>query len=807
MVYVGALGEVMSKCVWVGLSVAALFVGAGSPAWAQDAAQTAGGDITADEATPLPPVVVQAPKERRKPARSPARPVAAPAAAAAAAAGDPSIEAVATGGVADEANAFAPGPSIGVFTLGQLDLIGGSTITNEAMWVYNKQSLDGAVNILPGVSSHSTGGARNERDIFVRGFDRLRVPLSVDGVRVYLPADNRLDFARFLTPDLAEVQVQKGYVSVLNGPGGMGGAINLVSRKPQKAFEFEARSGMVLDGDVSSIGQWNSYAYTGTRQRGWYGQVSGNIVDQDHFWMSRDFDPVRVANENGDERDHSQFKDWRINAKVGLTPNATDEYVINLTTQQGEKRAPLHVEGQRVQGPRFWDWPQWDHQSISWLSKTQLGSASYVKTNVYYNTFDSILASYDDANYNSQTTTGGQQGNIPFTFTSPYDDYAVGGFVEAGTTLIPMNTLKAAIHFRRDYHKEGDFIAMDGPDAFIEPKQHNEDETWSYALENTFHVTRNLDLIAGVSYNTNEVLRSEGLDEDDNLINNPLVEADAWDWQGGAVYRYAREGSVHATVSSRTRFPTTFDRYSTRFGTRDADPNLAPERATNYEIGWGETFQNSLKLSSAVFYSDIEDSIQNVFVNFSGNRSIVGINVPGETYGIEVSADWTITPSLRIGGNYTYMEREFDYAKAARDPFLDAPEAFAVARADAEGTPRHEAFIYLAWTPIAPLTVTPSLELASDRSSLITSCASTLVSGTPSNSNVPGCGSIPNAPRYPNYARIGSYALLNLQMEYRFDDNWTGAIGATNLLDQDYQLAQGFPEAGRQYFANMRAKF
>ena len=38
------------------------------------------------------------------------------------------------------------------------------------------------------------------------GFDRFQVPLSIDGIRVYLPADNRLDFARFLTPDVAQVQ-------------------------------------------------------------------------------------------------------------------------------------------------------------------------------------------------------------------------------------------------------------------------------------------------------------------------------------------------------------------------------------------------------------------------------------------------------------------------------------------------------------------------------------------------------------------------------------------------------------------------
>ena len=49
----------------------------------------------------------------------------------------------------------------------------------------------------------------------------------------------------------------------------------------------------------------------------------------------------------------------------------------------------------------------------------------------------------------------------------------------------------------------------------------------------------------------------------------------------------------------------------------------------------------------------------------------------------------------------------------------------------------------------------------------------------------------------PNYVKIGAYALLNFNAEYAFDKNTTVAVGATNLLDQNYQLAQGFPEAGR----------
>src|SRR4029077_4295042 len=91
-------------------------------------------------------------------------------------------------------------------------------------------------------------------------------------------------------------------------------------------------------------------------------------------------------------------------------------------------------------------------------------------------------------------------------------------------------------------------------------------------------------------------------------------KADAWNWQTAAIYHYSRTGSVHADVSSRIRFPTLFERYSTRFGNKAPDPTIPPERATNYEIGASDTLFPGLHVSSAVFYSAIEDSIQNAFI-------------------------------------------------------------------------------------------------------------------------------------------------------------------------------------------------
>jgi outer membrane cobalamin receptor len=138
---------------------------------------------------------------------------------------------------ATDGKAFALGQIVVTATAPQGPQIGSETLTAAAMRAFARVTLDDAVNLLPGVTGGNSGGTRNERLIFVRGFDRFQVPLSIDGIRVYLPADNRLDFGRFLTTDIAQVQVAKGYASVLNGPGAMGGAINLVTSRPTRAFE------------------------------------------------------------------------------------------------------------------------------------------------------------------------------------------------------------------------------------------------------------------------------------------------------------------------------------------------------------------------------------------------------------------------------------------------------------------------------------------------------------------------------------------------------------------------------------------
>jgi iron complex outermembrane recepter protein len=664
-----------------------------------------------------------------------------------------------------------------VFSLGGINLMGGTVISSEQTWTFQKPTLDQSASLAPGVSDGLVGGTRNERVLFVRGFDRWQVPLSIDGVRVYLPADNRLDYGRFLTgADISEVQIAKGYASVLDGPGGLGGAINLVTRRPSKEFEAEMEQTFTFENDGSYSG-FRTSGYAGTKQKYWYLMAAGSILDSNGWKLSEDFKPVVSANEDGGWRNHSQVDDWRINVKAGITPNATDEYSISYIKQEGSKGAPLHVSDP-ASSLRYWDWPWWNIDSIYSHTTTHIGQSAYINTKLYYNTFDNGLFSYDDATLTTQTKNS--------AFRSYYQDVAYGGSVDAGADITNWDTLKGAFHYRRDQHVE--WQDLYGPTACptawgrpcTEPKQESVEDTYSAALENTFHATSRIDLVTGGSYDWRLLSKAEDWTTDTvakaivaKPVNYKLADSDAWNWQSALIYRYSDEAKVYASVSHRTRFPTLFERFSSRFGSQTSNPDLAPEVSTNYEIGWAGKLFSRAQVSTAFFYSDVQDFIQSVAISgvyngqpFTSNQSQnLG---DGQFYGWEASADLPVTRTLSLGGNVTLIHRDISNPAPGK--------AF-----ELTGVPDAKGIAYVKWSPIERLTLTPNVEMASTRWTSNTA------------------GSL--------YYQIGAYAIANISAEYEVGPGATFQVTARNLTDENYSLTDGFPSQGRSFTAGMKVKF
>ena len=509
-------------------------------------------------------------------------------------------------------------------------------VTSKTMESQNKMEVSKALNLLPGINL-TASGPRNESMVSVRGFDLRQVPVYMDGIPVYVPYDGYVDLARFTTFDLAAIDVSKGFSSVLYGPNSLGGAINLISRKPSEKLEYDGSLGMI------NTNGYKGNINIGSKLGKFYVQGGYSYFDRNSFRMSSNYAPSK--NEDGGQRDNSYRNDQKISFKVGWTPTEKSEYAIGYINQQGEKGNPVYVgsdtQNSLLAKPRYWQWPNWDKESYYFISNSTFDSKNSLKTRLYLDRFKNTLDSYDDATYSTMTK--------PYAFESIYNDYTYGGNVEYNTQFIPKNDLKVAFHFKEDVHRENNLG---------EPVRRFVDNTILVGIEDVYKVTSKFTIIPGVSYNIRKNIEAEDYNSTTKVISDyPTADAsDAFNAQVGLFYQLNSEQKLGATVSQKTRFATIKDRYSYRMGTAIPNPDLKPEKAINYEINYTARAFSKITFQTALFYSALSDAILNVS-NIQPGKSQMQNFGKAEYMGIEAQIDYSILENLSFNANYTYLER------------------------------------------------------------------------------------------------------------------------------------------------------
>ena len=174
-------------------------------------------------------------------------------------------------------------------------------------------------------------------------------------------------------------------------------------------------------------------------------------------------------------------------------------------------------------------------------------------------------------------------------FQSFYDDEATAAASRSVRRSASRNTFGAAFHYRRDEHTRVQRQPADDirRSRSIEPVQETLRE--HVVARSREHVRRHrqLDLVAGAEPRRERAEEGAGVQRDGSvLFDYPTGGSDATTCRARRIGATPTIASCAASISSRTRFPTIFERFSTRFGTALPNPDLEPERAVNYELGW-----------------------------------------------------------------------------------------------------------------------------------------------------------------------------------------------------------------------------
>ncbi len=642
------------------------------------------------------------------------------------------------------ASAFAlPAVAGDAFQLGTVEVVGHPdaissdeiTVSRATIEEFNRDTVGAAASLVPGMSiSHNS---RNEDIVYLRGFDVRQVPLFIDGVPTYVPYDGYVDFGRFTTFDLSEIRIAKGAASLLYGPNTLGGAINLVTRKPTRAFEGDVRAGF------GSGNERRAAANFGSNQGAWYFQFGASYVDADTYPLSKDFKPV--ATENGGDRENAYRTDKKVSLKLAITPNATDEFALGYVKQEGEKGNPPYA-GTVPGGIRYWRWPYWDVESIYAVGNLALGKDHVVKLRVYDDTYRNSILAYTNATYATQLNNT--------SFPSRYSDGSRGASAELASYLFAGHELRFAYHYKEDRHNEWN------PNI---PDKNFRDVTTSLAVEDAITLAPAWRLRLGASHDQRDTKEAYTYTKSDTSKNNWLAE----------LSHTLGDVEVYGSAARKSRFPTIKDRYSFRLGSALYNPGLEPETATNLELGMrGKPWQGAVA-QAALFHSRIEDAIQTVVVAAAGQcPSGPTANVTcnqmqnvgtARHEGIELSLEqqwgnWT------AGANYTYLER-VNLTNSAI-PLTD--------------TPRHKLFAHLGWKPADAWELQGTVDSEDGR---------TVTYGS------------------SGYTRLGGFALLGAKALWKPRKDTAIELGVANLLDENYELSDGYPMPGRTWFANAKYSF
>lgn len=159
-----------------------------------------------------------------------------------------------------------------------MDVLTGSTITRIET---DERLLEGAgiADLLaetPGVQIRRYGGIGDSFEVSIRGSRPEQVPIFLNGFRLDTSLTGTSDLSALCLDVLEEIQVTRGAGAARSGSGGIGGVVNLVSRRPQEAPETRVRlSAGNFDSYEGSlrharrIGDWDlSFGYCGFHTEG-----------------------------------------------------------------------------------------------------------------------------------------------------------------------------------------------------------------------------------------------------------------------------------------------------------------------------------------------------------------------------------------------------------------------------------------------------------------------------------------------------------------------------------------------------------
>lgn len=444
--------------------------------------------------------------------------------------------------------------------------------------------------------AHVSTGTKNEANLQIRGRDSSKIALLYDGVPIYEPYFGSFDLNSIVAEGVESIKIQKGATSILYGPNVMGGAVNVLTKRP----DTDMASVSTSYGSFDDIG----VAATGTARRGRFGFLGS-------FSYNR-IDDYQYTNDNGERvaRTNSDYDTKNLTGKLYFYPGESSEIMVEGGYVTSEYGIPWATD---IFRPRYWRFSDWDRYLLNVGGAFPLADRGYLKARGYYVKHHNVLDAYTSEDMSE------------LNWRSTFNNYSYGTFLLGSVLLDMRNELKFSGNIKSDHARTQDDIGA-------EWKEFSQ-QTLSFGAEEHFSLTDQWVLMAGASIDT--LNKEEG---NNKTAVNPIV---------GIRYNPSAAFNLSSTFSQKSRFPTMKDLYSSTAG----NPDLREERSTNVEVGFG--YKRKIGLTGAVFYDRIRDLIQSL-------RTPEGWRMPtnvgrARITGFELGLEKDLETS-KLSVNYTFID-------------------------------------------------------------------------------------------------------------------------------------------------------
>lgn len=497
-----------------------------------------------------------------------------------------------------------------------------SVVTRTEIEQSDAKEVPELLQSIPGVTFQDNYGNGTQFSFGLRGVNPSRcnkVLVMVNGVPINSGHTGTVFWRDLPAPDQIEkIEVVKGPVSALYGGFGIGGAVNIITRRGP------VRNKATVKTDFGSDQEKHVSA-----------EIGGNLAEKFSYQLGYTF-------QEGDGwRDRSAFDAHKIAGKLGYALSDRADIELDMGYVSNNHEVPGDItreqfEQDPTQAQSQIGLSDLERVFTNLVYRQDVGEDDNLRFSWYYHQYDLdyMFASYRTGNYfYDVTTTGGE-----FQYTLNHSLFGRHNTLIFGPT-IRFDTADVQSY---EVTPEGEKTDTLKSDSLAEPM------FWAIYVQDELAITDALNFTLGLRYDEARFENEDRLDSD----NSGSSTMNAFSPKFGLSYRLFPHTTLFANVAKGFAPPTVSKLYGT-----SGNPDLDPESAMNYEVSLRTAPVDWFDLTATVYQMDVTDEIISVEVDDGESKNVNA----GETRhkGIETELNLHLPLGISPFVNLTFQNVEF----------------------------------------------------------------------------------------------------------------------------------------------------